>query len=468
MAEKEKTVSYRWGEQALIQRIDIRHQLNGRSVAYIYADNRPELLPRRADIRSAIRLMGWGTLSDHRDGQFVLRVSGLKDGSELLDMLQKADYIKGTPAVSAREDKGAVSENAIDFIKNNSLRASGLIYMLGNAMYYMAGAYNTNKLAGAEDKRMALSFAAGDALLGTFGGRDDARQFRSLLTKLKHHMESTGIEIPQNAAIYVETSNQGRSFGERAIDFMHDHINVLKISAEVLGGYFAFRSGLKKNDKGERNWLKAVGGAVVVGGWGAALAVKEKKPDNEQLQNATPTEKLVAHIQEKPLRLAGWAGLAFNALNFGGTWANRGTASGKWNMAAVGSMVSANTLYSISNKTTGGDIKTDAMVRDVYSVAAQILNKQPEGVREAAIESTARFLGERPEIKDRHEEIIVRLRQEMEVQRQNPWFEQVGLPPYQPAHVHVKTPQPAIAPAPTVQAAQHQGMAAQAALELAQ
>ena len=472
MAEKEKTVTYRWGEGDLIQRIDIRHQANGRAVAYVYADNRPELLGRRSDIRSAIRLMGWGTLSDHRDGQYVLRVSGLKDGADLLKMLQSADYVKGEPHVSEQADKGAKSENAVDFVKNNSLRASGIIYMLGNAMYYISGLVGKDK----DQQRMALAFTAGDGLLGAFGGRDDARQFRSLLTKLKHHMEGSGIEIPQNAAIYVETSNKDRGFGERAGDFMHDNINALKISAEVLGGFFATRSGLQKDAGGKRNWLKAIGGAVVVGGWGAALAVKEKKPDDEALKNASPTDKAVAYIQEKPLRLAGWAGLAFNALNFGGTWNNRHTSAGKWNMGAVGAMVSANSLYSISNKTTGGDIKTEAMIRDVYSVAAQILNKQPDEVREAAIESTAKFLGERPEIRDTHEQIVVRLREEMDVQRQNPWFEQVGLAPYRPdlkARVSADAPQQtqaaSPAPAATVQAAQlqHQGVAAtDAALQL--
>ena len=470
MAEKEKTVSYRWGDQDLIRRIDIRQQANGRAVAYVYADNRPELLDRRRDIRSAIRLMGWGTLSDHRDGQYVLRVSGLKgDGSGLLKMLQSAEYVRGEPQVSAQEDKGAKSENAIDFVKNNSLRGSGLLYMLGDAAYFVSGIIGHNP----ERRRMAGAFGAGDALLGAFGGRDDARQFRALLTKLKHHMESSGIEIPQNAAIYVETSNKDRGFLERVHDFMHDNINALKISAEVLGGFFAVRDGLQKSAKtGKRDQWMILGGLTVIVGWAAALLVKEKKPDEEQLKNASPTDKFVAQIQAKPLQLAGWAGLAFNAMNFGSAWGIRHTHEGWWKLGGVASMVSANSLYAISNKTTGGDIKTEAMIRDVYSVAAQILNKQPDDVREAAIASTAQFLGERPEIKDTREQIVVRLRQEMDVQRANPWFEQVGLAPYRP-DLKVRAaaaPQPAQAPAPaaTVQAAQiqHQGVAAAATLEL--
>ena len=235
-------------------------------------------------------------------------------------------------------------------------------------------------------------------------------------------METDGIEIPKTASIHVETSKKNQGVGSVISDFLHENINPLKISAEILGGYFALKDGLRTGNK----W-KSAGGAVVVAGWTGALLIKEKKRDDEKLQNAGAFEKAVAFIQEKPLRLAGWAGLAFNGLNFRSKWEQRHTAAGKWTMGAVGSMVTANSLYSISNKTTGGNIKEDAMVSDVYSVAAQIINKQPDEKRAAAIESTAKFLGERPEIKDTHSEIIERLNKEVLIQRQNPWFENTRL-----------------------------------------
>jgi hypothetical protein len=94
-------------------------------------------------------------------------------------------------------------------------------------------------------------------------------------------------------------------------------------------------------------------------------------------------------------------------------------------------MFFGNSLYAMSKK-NGGDIRSNAMVDDVYIVAAQVLNKQPENLREAAIESTAKFLGTRPEINDTRIDIIEKLRAQMEIQRSSPWFEKTPLPAYTP------------------------------------
>ena len=107
-------------------------------------------------------------------------------------------------------------------------------------------------------------------------------------------------------------------------------------------------------------------------------------------------------------------------------------------------MIGANGTYAISKKTVGGNIDSHEMVSDVYSIAAQILNKQPDDTREGAIQSTAKFLGERPEIKDNHQEIVIRLRKEMDIQRQNPWFEKVGLPPHKPTQSAIASDSDAI------------------------
>ena len=424
MASKSNTTIYNWPEGSLIRQIEVRQQQNGRAVAYIEADNTESAQEKRQNIRSALRLKGWGTLSDHHDGRFQLRVSGLRSGDEVLSMLRAEGFISGEPVVSNVAEKAEKPKGLWETIKANSLRLSAVIYTLGDLFYFKGSDTRF-------DKRMALSFGSGDALLGVFGGRDDSRQFKGLLTKLQHHMEKDGIEIPKNASIYVETAQKGQGLWERTMDFLHSHINSIKILSEIVGGYFVLQSGLERDPNGNRNIFKIISGPIIIAGWIGALLIKEKKPDEEALKNAGSVDKAISFIQEKPLRLAGWAGLSFNALKVTDVFVNQ-RKTGPWNAAGVAAMVSANSLYAISNKTVGGDIKTDEMVSDVYSVAAQILNKQPEDVRELAIASTAKFLGERPEIKDNHQEIVIRLRHEMDIQRQNPWFEKIGLPPSNP------------------------------------
>lgn len=431
MAKAETVTSYRWNEAtSVVQRVDVRSQSNGMAVAYVYANPAPELQQERFNIRAAIRLKGWGTLSDHRDGEFALRVSGLKQGQELIDLLERQGAVTRAPQVSTSTPQTDQPKGLWNDLKANSLRVSAIIYTLGNALYWISGQkatpINENR------KNMALAFGVGDTALGLFGGRDDARQYKALLSKMKTNMEREGIEIPATASIHVETHPFDHGFFGGVYEILHTHINSIKMAAEIAGGFFAFRSGWK-GENGKRNMLEVVGGTIVMAGWTGALLTPEKKRNPEKLKHASLTEKVIAWVQERPTRLAGLAGYCFNlvgGLNFIG---RRNTAEGLWGMGAIGSMVGANSFYAISHKSPGGDIKTQEMVSDVYSVAAQIINKQPIELRERAIESTATFLGERPEVPGTHTEVVERLRKELNIQRQNPWHEPLGLAPYTPA-----------------------------------
>jgi len=418
-----------------VHRIDVREQSDGRAVAYLYADESQDAGATRQQLRTSIRQKGWGTLSDFRDGAYALRISGLSNAQELLDLVAQTQAVTGAPSVTSQDVQDKPSGIG-ETIKNNSLRVSAIGYTLGNALYYLSGIPTGNQ----ERKKMAIAFGVGDAALGVFGGRNDTFQYQSLLTKLQGHFEKTGIEIPKTASIHIETSSRGQSLGTRTASFMHNHINSIKMSAEVLGGFFAFRSGSKafKNQKNLANAAEMLGGAIVVAGWSGALLTPEKKRDPEALKDASTVQRFASYVQEKPTRLAGWAGYCFNLVGGYNFLTKRGTAEGKWGLGAIGAMVGSNTLYAMSHKAPGGDIKTDAMVSDVYIVAAQILNKQPESLREAAIEATAKFLGERPEIKDSRQEINLKLREQITIQRNSPWFEDFPLPAYTPQPKHAR------------------------------
>lgn len=459
------TVSYRWGDSDIIRRIDVRQQDNGRAVAYIYADNREEASQQRYNIRSLIRLKGWGTLSDHRDGQFVLRVNGFKNGDDLISTLTDNSFLHGKPEISSNKPEEIKSKGFFSAIRNNSLRLSGLFYTLGNSFYIGGGIHRSvvNKKLDWGQIGTGVAFSTGDALIALVGGRDDDRQFTSLVSKLKQHYDRQGIEIPSNAAIIGETSTKGKSLGNRLYDFLHEHVNQIKCASEVVGAFFYFNAGNAQKNHGVPNrWKQAT--AVIFGlGFGTAGLIKEKKIDEEKYATAGPLQKLWMRVQANPLGIAGMSGLSNTLFTSIGAWKEmkvqqaHGGAGNKlyrWDFAAPGAMLFGNSLYAISNKTTGGNIKNDAMIRDVYSVAAQILNKQPDGVREAAIDSTAKFLGERPEIKDTHQQIVVRLKQEMDIQRNNPWFEKPGLPSYslapQKHHPQALTPDAPELPQSTV------------------
>lgn len=450
MAE-ESTTLYRWNE-GIIRAIEVRTQANGWAVAYIEADNDPSQRELRNNIRAALRLKGWGTLSDSRDGKFVLRVAGLRSGDELVAMLRNQGFVKTEPQISTVPDEAEQKTGLWAKIRARSLRASGIFATIGNAMSITQGVLRSRDMGKIDVGQigMGAAFAVADLPLVLVDEKDNARQLNLLLKKLRAHYERDGIEIPKSASIYVETSGEGKSFAERAQDFIHEYANQIKCGFEVVASYFSIKAGINQGNKG-----KIIAGSIFGPGFFASLVIPEKKIDLEQYAVAGPLKRLWMNIQSNPLSVGGLLGYANTIFTYKSGFDERRrylypdtyptlpnpktgelklpTKHYKWDLAIPTDMIAANGLYAISKKTVGGDIKSEAMVRDAYRIAAQIINKQPGVMRERAMESTARFFAERMEIKEHYAQARERLIAELDSQRANPWFEHQGLPPYRAA-----------------------------------
>lgn len=412
-----------WDSPSVIAKVEVREQGKEQKVAYIHATEQAQGdYSKLFALREEFRRKGWATSSDNQHGKGVLRVTGIADEQQLIDVLNAADAVKGSMRTSYADVAGQDSKGAVDFVKSNSSRLSGAFYLLGDALMITRGFVADGK--NIHQMGTGISFAAGDVAYLAFGGKDDKRQFTSLLGKLKKHLNAQGVEVPDGTALSSETLARPGGVLEKTYDFLHEHINPIKIFAEVGGGYLYQKGGMKAS---EYNPDKIIAGRVIMAGWLAALLVPEKKRDPEEWKEANPLQKAVMAIQNKPLMLAGTAGLIHNGFTIKGALKHRkqGVPHYQWDLAAVSAMLVANSLYSICSKSTGGNIKTDALVNDVYGIAAQILNRQPDAVREQAINATVDFLGQRPEIKDTKQQIAARLREEIRMQSENPWFKSI-------------------------------------------
>lgn len=413
--------TYTWGgDSDAITSIDLRQDKDS-MIAYIHAKDKA---PNLHSLREEFRRQGWTVSPDTKEGRPVLRLSGISHEDMLLHMLENGGYVSSDPKVTSPGNTPRKTAPTASSLKSNSLRASGIFYLLGDAIFLMNGIKRSNDLA---QMGTGLAFGAGDVAFMAFSGKDDRRQFDSVIKKLKSHLESRGVEIPEGSALTTEVLAKPEGFLEKTYDYLHEHINTYKIMAEILGGGLYFKAGINQH-----NPRKQAAGAIIVAGWTGALLTKEKKIDPDVYAKASPLKKLGMYIQEKPLRLAGWSGLTHNALTTWGAFEERskyrkglegGTPHYRWDLAGVSSMLVANSLYSVSNKTTGGSIESDALINDVYSLAADLLNRQPEAVRQASMEKTAEFLGQREEIKDSKEQIMARLNKAVENAKNNPWFE---------------------------------------------
>lgn len=473
MAKYETSTRYHWpaGDAGLVDAVEIVRQKNGRSVAYLHAKEAPEFKPQRTEARAAIRARGWGTLSDFRDGQHVLRVSGLRDATELLDLLRETGCTQGAPSVST--SRAAQIDEArtgvIGFIRDHSLTISGVLATIGNALSITQGVLRSIESQRREGKQakidtgqigMGLAFAAADLPLAIAGERDDGRQFSNLLRHLKKHFAQNGINIPASASIYVETSDADKSVGELMRDYLHRYANQIKCGLEVVASGFSIKAGLAQGNKG-----KIAAGAIFGPGFLASLLIPEKKIDEEKYAAAGPLGRFWMRVQSNPLSIGGLLGYSNTVLTYASGYDEmqrfKGLRPAKLNKAGEmiqpskyypmdftipSIMIGANGTYAISKKTVGGDIRNEAMERDIYSIASQILNKQPANRREEAFESTVNFLADRPEVRGNRDEVRAQLRETMTKQAQNPWFEPVALPPSSKA---ARTASKLESPAPT-------------------
>lgn len=433
MAQKETTTSYRWSDDSIIRRIDVRTQSDGRSVAYLYANPDPAKHDVRMNIRAAIRLKGWGTLSDHRDNVFGLRVAGMHgNGQDLIEMLQQEGFV-GAPAqvMSADSSEPEQKQGFMESIRANSLKYSGILATVGNGLSIASGFARGREIG---QIGQGAAFAVADLPLALAGERDDARQLNNLLLGLKTHYEKDGIEIPRTASIYVETSNAGKTLGERTKDLLHRYANQIKCSMEIVAAGFTIYAG-RKQDSSFKKYAPFFWGP----GFAASLLIPERKIDPEKYEKANGLERFWMKVQSNPLSVGGLLGYTNTVASYGSAITERKrelvkrdaslpfTQHYRWDFAIPSVMIGANGLYAVSKKTVGGSINNNDIENDAYTVAAQIINKQPEATRQHAIESTARFFAERTEIKDAYPEIMARLVKEVNVQRQNPWFEPLGL-----------------------------------------
>lgn len=466
MAVKETTTTYTWPDGGVIKRIDVRMQKNGFAVAYLYADDREEERDARTNIRAALRLKGWGTLSDSRNGEFVLRVAGLRSGDELVDALQRQGFITTSANVQTQdaepEPKGFMAN-----VRSRTLRWSGIIATLGNSLSFAEGVLrkiesNKRRVAAGEKPegfagqiKMAAAFEMADLPLALVDEHDNSRQLNLLLKKLAKEYKNNGIEVPNNASIYVETSDKNKSLIERGQDFLHSYANQIKCGLEVVASYYSIQGGREQGNK-----HKVIAGAIFGPGFLASLLIPEKKIDEDKYAQAGTLSRWWMRIQSNPLSVGGLLGYSNTVATYlsahdegqrliGNRPAKYNTKDGsklepskyyKMDYVIPSVMIGANGLYAASKKTVGGDIKSDAMVQDAYRIASQIINKQPGELREKAMEITAKFFGERMEIKEHYPEARQRLIQELDSQRQNPWFELQGLSAYTPkpkrSHLH--------------------------------
>jgi len=414
--------TYTWGDNSIIPQIDVRSD----GVAYIHASKNAQNLP---ELRKLFAEKGWTMLSEMLgNNQPVLQISGFNNADEIVTLLAGTKAVTGSPSVNQ-----AVPENKKKNlnIKENSLRASGLSYTIGNLLYMAYGFLANNK----EFKRIGYTWNIADVIMFFFGRKDEKIESMLLTNHLNRHFSENGIPVQPEDAINIESLAQQNSGAmAKTKYFVHNQVTAIKSISEVIGGGLMIKDGLKSRKEGAAGGTSTmVAGGALITGFGGAGIIREKKIDPEKYAKANPLQKVWMKIQARPLQLGAISGVInniFNAVAVFGQHREANRTGERRNYIArglgVGALLIANILYFISHK-TGGNIRNSTLIDDIYSKTAQVLEHLDPQAREIGIKQAAEFLGQRTEIKDTKEEIEANLRREIEELRHNPWFATDGI-----------------------------------------
>ena len=303
-----------------------------------------------------------------------------------------------TPTITAGEDE-ATGNSVYDGLKDNTLKAAGYAYLVGDAALFasglMAGRY--------QEAATGLIWGLGGLAPARYGNPNAEKQLQLLSNRLGHYLRKEGIEIPKNPDTKLLTEEGG--IIDHTESFLYKYPSQMLNAVFSLGGTQLLRSGLQHG----KGWDAASGALVAAGGL-AGLLIPEKKPDPEH----PPTNmigKAWAWLQEKPLRISGTlyalnnVTLTMSAIKEMRT--NPAQKSYWFKFLTAGSYLFGNAMLAMSSKGHAGgnaDQKMEAMEK-LADVTAQVIAAQTPEIQEALVQHISGFLSAQPEVRLKAEEI---------------------------------------------------------------
>ncbi|MEI7488809.1 MAG: hypothetical protein WCJ72_15655 [Chryseobacterium sp.] len=400
------TTIYKWENSGISQMESVG------SMVYLQpSENAGDLSKVRAELQS-----DFSVSPTIRNGKPALRVSGVKNPSEIIEKL--GDSVNGNPQIEEikpQEEK----KNFGDMIKANSLQAAAAFAFLGDILYIAEGFIRGNNAL----KGVGATFAVGDAIVSAFGHPSPDKAERSLIRKIGAEMEKQGIVIPEGSAIKAEMLGKKDGFIEKVCNFMQENVMMFKAASKVIGGSLMIAS-----DKSGSNDTK-IAGMMLIGGFVSSALIQEKRIDPEKFEQANIFEKGFMKVQASPLILGGGAGVGNNLVR--GAAVIKKVTSGHLSeidkqalpvkIGTTAALLTANSLYAMS-KTSGGGGKDNQIISDIYAMSAQALAAQPEEIRQEAIKQVAKNLGTIPGLTGDKTKIESEINNQIESLTHNPFY----------------------------------------------
>jgi hypothetical protein len=328
---------YAWGNSASIEKMQVRPSGKKGAEAVLYAApgaQKGDL----AQIPDMLRSLEMTVIPDTIDGQHVLRVRGIKDGTKVADALEKNGFVSAASRQtqdSPKEEKQR--KGVMQSIREKSLVASGYVYMIGDAALVLSGI----KRKDMNELRTGLAFSSSSIVLAFFGKRDVGKAFDDNYNKMLKEFAKEGVEFPELK--HVNTAELGTVKGvvSHVTNFLYNHPAEVNAAINAYAGYQSLQAGinLSKTDK-VAGFNKAAAGVSVGSGFLIGLLVPEKgkkQPRTVEGQEGaviegdaetwlqpeeppkgfwgslmSPFQSVYSKIEERPLRASGYGAIINN------------------------------------------------------------------------------------------------------------------------------------------------------------
>ncbi len=315
----------------------------------------------------------------------------------------------------------------MDTVREVSLRASGIGFIIGDAAFFAADRMNKDKTGALT----GLTYLAGAAVAARYGKENPQHHLQGMQRSLREYLQKEGVEIPSGSALDRASIKNPQGLLDQVEGFFYRYPSQILNGMFALGGTFKIASGLKK-EQGKYSTI-AYGGLVMLAGL-VGLLVPEKEPDPAH----PPTSfmgKVCEKIQAHPLRvssaiyLVNNANLVVNAFEQRREHLAHGTKAGyPLTFLTACAYIVSNGLLGLSSKDSAKSTKTDRQYIDALeNAAAEVLARQSPELREALVQRVAGHLASSAQVKLPAQQLVAELNSKINAQLpQGQWQQHIG------------------------------------------
>ncbi len=393
---------YRYPNSPLIESVEVTQQPVGYSATIVmHKDAKKQDIE---DLRAQLA-KSFYTLADTVDGNTALQVRGIKNPDDLFEASGELGLTSETQKETILADKKKPASYG-ERIRRSSFFLSALLYDLGNIALIISGLvhgrHNPDGKLTSHDKSeigIGAAFSLGDILMTAYGQDDSSDEFAAANAGLRKHLQKKNIVIPNGDALTPESLYKSGAI-EEIHNWLHKNIGRIKCLTEFSGGLLTMYTASKPDNK---NQYRFAAGLMLATGW--AITFLLDKPRGAEIFNKSPPATLIGKITNNPRAwIARPLALANNAVNIWGafnpvdgerkrTLHTKGKNDYLLNVGAQSSFLVAHTLFGMSGSKRPAETEDDKrMTADLVLLAANLLAKQPEPIRTAAIKEAAQYV----------------------------------------------------------------------------